>query len=348
MGLSKSDTRLSNRDGRSAAGTRRVGILLLPDFPLMSYASVVEPLRAANALAGKRLYAWTHVSTNGRPVKASSGVEIRADGSVGDALRLDMLLICAGGNPSTFRHAPTLRWLRKVAHGGVPVGGVSGGPFVLARAGLLDGYRCTIHWEHFPAFVEEFPAVGAERSLFVIDRGRLTCAGGISALDMMHALIEQEHGHDLAAAVSEWFLQTQIRSGSGPQRMSARERFDVSHPALLRVLEYMAARIETPATREQLARVAGLSVRQLERLFARHLGASIGVHYLAIRLDRARILLRQTGQPVLAVAVATGFMTASHFSRMYRQRYALPPNADRTSGRARSAARPRLRRSPVR
>jgi transcriptional regulator GlxA family with amidase domain len=244
---------------------------------------------------------------------------------------MDMLLICAGGNPSTFRDVKTLNWLRKISRQALAMGGVSGGPFILARAGLLDGYRCTIHWEHFPAFVEEFPQAAAERSLFVIDRARLTCAGGISALDMMHAVIEQEHGHDLAAAVSEWFLQTQIRSGSGPQKMSARERFNVSNAALLRVLEYMEARVETPANRRQLASVSGLSIRQLERLFARHLGSTLGEHYLRIRLERARILLRQTSQSVLAVAVATGFVTASHFSRAYRKCYGLAPSRDRTT-----------------
>lgn len=297
----------------------------------MSYASIVEPLRAANILSGRPLYRWSHISTDGRGVRASNGVEIRVDAGVGTETKFDILLVCAGGNPSRFNHTPTLRWLRRVARMDVPLGGVSGGSYVLARSGLLEGYRCTIHWEHLPAFVENFPDVLAERSLFVFDRKRLSCAGGISGLDMMHTLIEKQHGHELAAAVSDWFLQTQIRSGSGPQRMSARERFGVSNATLLRVLEYMESRIEIPATRGQLAQLANISVRHLERLFSRYLGSTIRAHYLSIRLTRARVLLQQTSQPILAIAVATGFATASHFSREYREKYGLKPKQDRTS-----------------
>lgn len=324
---------MSDRDKnafRAAPRAQTVGILLLPDFPMMAYACVMEPLRAANILARRTLYTWRHLSADGRAVHASNGIAIEAIPLADSASQLDLLMVCAGGNPSSFDDPTLLKQLRQISRQAITIGGVSGGPFILGRAGLLDGYRCTIHWEHFPAFVEEFPRVEAERSLFVIDRHRLTCAGGISALDMMHALIERDHGHDLAAAVSEWFLQTEIRAGSGPQKMSARERFDVKNPALLRVLEYMEARIETPAHREQLATIAGLSTRQLERLFASQLGSTIGKHYLAIRLERARILLRQTGQPALAIAVATGFVTAAHFSREYKKRYGLTPSKERS------------------
>jgi transcriptional regulator GlxA family with amidase domain len=328
MKLPKRD--IKRRDVPAATEIERsVGILLLPDFPLMAYACVVEPLRAANTLSGRKLYRWMNFSVNAATVSASNGIEITAHGKAGDDARPDLLLICAGGDPSKFNHPPTLRWLRKLSRLGVQIGGVSGGPYVLGRAGLLDGFRCTIHWEHLPAFVEDFPHAAAERSLFVMDRSRLTCAGGISALDMMHALIEQHHGHDLAAAVSEWFLQTQIRAGSGPQRMSARERFGVVNPTLLRALEYMAARIEAPATREQLAKVANVSIRQLERLFVKHLSVTMKSHYLAIRLDYARSLLKQTSQPILDIAVATGFTTSSHFSREFKKRFKTSPNKDR-------------------
>jgi transcriptional regulator GlxA family with amidase domain len=332
---------LSQRDV-GADSTRQpqiVGFLLLPGFALMSYASAIEPLRAANTLAGRPLYAWRHVSLDGSAVQASNGVEIQADHRIGDDFPLHTLFVCAGGNPTTFKHQHTLRWLRRLARRRVRIGGVSGGPYVLARAGLLSGHRCTIHWEHFPAFTEEFTDLQATRSLYVIDRDRLTCSGGISALDMMHALIEQDHGSDLAAAVSEWFLHTEVRLGSGPQRMSPRERFNVSNPRLLRAVEYMDAHLEEPVGRAKLADIAGVSVRQLERLFAKHLGSTINAHYLRIRLERARILLRQTTLPVLAVAVGTGFTAASHFSRAYRQAFSLSPKDERAPKTAPSEKR---------
>jgi transcriptional regulator GlxA family with amidase domain len=263
--MPQSDTRLSPRDINALSGQlpQVIGFLLLPEFALMSYASAIEPLRAANALAGRALYAWRHISIDGAPVRASNGVEIKADQSIGDDVALDTVFVCAAGNPTTFEHKPTLRWLRRLARARVRIGGVSGGPYVLARAGVLSGHRCTIHWEHLPAFTEEFPDLAVTRSLYVIDRDRLTSSGGISALDMMHALIEQDHGHNLAAAVSEWFLHTEVRLGSGPQRMSARERFDVSNPRLLCALEYMDAHMESPVPRSRLSAVAGVSVRQL-------------------------------------------------------------------------------------
>jgi transcriptional regulator GlxA family with amidase domain len=219
-----------------------------------------------------------------------------------------------------------------LARKGVAIGGVSGGAYLLARAGLLDGYRATIHWEHLPAFSEEFPHLAIERSLFVIDRDRLTCAGGIAALDLMHALIERDHGHDLAAAVSEWYLHTDVRLGSGPQRMALHERFGVSNAKLLRALGEIERRIEDPPSRDELAAAAGTSVRQLERLFASQLNTTIGAHGLQVRLARAQALLRQTSKPVLAIAVMCGFASASHFSRTYRETYGHAPKEERRNG----------------
>ena len=133
---------------------------------------------------------------------------VHAHHLVGADLDLDTLFVCAGGNPAAFADEATLQWLRRLARRGVRIGGVSGGPFILARAGLLDGYRCTIHWEHIPAFTEFFPGLNTKRSLYEIDRDRLTCAGGVAALDMMHALISAQHGRGLADEVGDWFLQT--------------------------------------------------------------------------------------------------------------------------------------------
>lgn len=310
-------------------GAPTIGVLLVPGFALMSYASAVEPLRAANRLAGRELYRWRHISIDGEPARASNGATILCEHRIGDKVKLDLLLVCAGGNPALFEHEPTLRWLRALAHARVRIGGVSGGSYLLARAGLLRGYRFTIHWEHIPALVEEFPDLTVSNTLYEIDRDRLTCAGGIAALDMMHALIEADHGHRLASAVSDWFLHSQVRLGSGPQRMTLRERFGVTHPRLLRVLGEMEARIEEPASRAALAAVAGVSPRQLERLFQAHLGSTVGEHYLAVRLDRAQTLLRQTTMPVLDVAVACGFVSASHFSRSYKERFGWSPRVER-------------------
>ncbi len=308
---------------------RRFGFLLLPGFPLMSYASAVEPLRAANHLSGKLLYSWRHISIDGAPVKASTGVGIVADERIGKAVSLDTLFVCAGGNPAKFRHRATLQWLRAVARTGVALAGMSGGSYILARAGVLNGYRCTIHWEHIPAFVEDFPDLDIRRTLYEIDRDRITCAGGISSLDMMLELIGREHGAELAASISEWYLRTQPRSGSGSQRMALRERHGISSERLIRVLSLMEANIEEPMSLLRLAREAGVTPRQLERLFAASLPESPMRYYLALRLDRAQALLQQTSLPVVEVAMASGFVSVSHFSRAYARKFGHPPRDER-------------------
>lgn len=309
-----------------------VGFLLVPGFALMSYAAAVEPLRAANLLSGRTLYRWWHASPEGEPVIASNGVAILPDIGVGTDRDVDALFVCAGGNPATFNDRIVFAWLRKLARRGVTIGGISGGPFILAKAGVLDNARVTLHWEHQPAFREAFPDITVTQSLFEIDGPRITCSGGISALDMMVALIERDHGRKLAASVGDWFLHTHIREGMGPQRMDLRVRLGVADEKLLRVLRRMETSIEAPQSRAELARIAGVSVRQLERLFQRHLGHGIHKQYRSMRLERARQLLRETTFPVLDVAIATGFSSASQFSRAYARAFGEPPSRTRLNG----------------
>jgi transcriptional regulator GlxA family with amidase domain len=309
-----------------------VGFLLIPGFALMSYAAAVEPLRAANQLSGRALYTWWHAAPGGRAVEASNGLAIIPDSGADRLREADMVFVCAGGNPATFDDAATLAWLRRLARRGAVIGGISGGPYVLARAGLLDGRRATLHWEHAPSFREAFPEVEVVPSLFVIDGDRMTCSGGVSALDMMVALIARDHGHELAAAVGDWFLLTHVREGMGPQRMDLRARLGVADEKLIAVLRAMEANLEAPLAREALAGAVGVSLRQLERLFRRHLGRGVQAHYRRLRLDRARLLLRESGMPVVEIALATGFASASQFSRAYRRAFGESPTGTRAGG----------------
>lgn len=305
-----------------------IGVLLIPDFALMSYACAVEPFRAANKLSGQEHYRWRHISYDGGPVRASNGVSIAPDYTVGDRMPIDLLVICAGGNPALFEDGATFAWLRRVARSGALIAGISGGPFIMARAGLLEGYRCTIHWEHIPALAEAFPRLQLTNALYEIDRARLSCSGGTAALDMCHKIIERDHGYDLAAEVVEWFIHTNLRPADGSQRLPISERFAIRHPKLVRVLEVMEATLEDPLSSSALAKVASLSQRQLDRLFRRHLRRSIGEHYRELRLRRAQIMLAQSTLSVLEVAVSCGFVSASHFSRAYRARFGHPPSAE--------------------
>lgn len=315
--------------GEEVIDAQTVGFLLISGFSMMSYASTVEPFRAANVLAGKTLYRWSIVSIDNQPVAASNGALIQPDSCVGDMLPLDTIFVCASGNPSEFHHPPTYAWLREISRRGTRIGAVSGGSYILARAQLLSGYRFTIHWEHIPAFVEEFPRLPVSRSRFEIDRDRLTCAGGVAALDMVHTIIAQDHGHHLAAAVSDWFLQSHIRSSNNIQRLGLPERFGTSNKRLLGVLEHMERNIEEPSSREALATDAGITTRQLDRLFAAHLHTSPMRYYMNLRLDRARNLVLQSSLAVTEIAVACGFAGLSHFSAVYKQRFGFSPRHER-------------------
>ncbi|MEG9500257.1 MAG: GlxA family transcriptional regulator [Methylorubrum extorquens] len=299
----------------------KVGFILVPDFPLMAYTAAVEPLRAANTLSGYKLYEWWHAAPGGGAVRASSGVAVLTEVEVGSAAqRADRIFVCAGGNPAAFDDPDLFAWLRDLARRGATIGGISGGPYLLARAGLLAGRRCTLHWEHVPAFEERYPEIDVVRSLFEIQGDRVTCSGGIAALDLMLNLIERDHGPGLAAGVSDWFLHNQIREGLSPQRMDLRQRFGVRDPRLLRALAAMEGHLDAPLSRAALADLARVSVRQLERLFRDLLGRGLHRHYLDLRLNRAQQLRRESALSASEIAAATGFASADELSRVERRR----------------------------
>lgn len=310
-------------------GPYRVAFLLIPGFALMTYSCAMEPYRAANALSGKELYRWINISPDGKPVAASNGIAIVPDQGIESPVAADELFVCAGGNPTQFYDEATLAWLRRQSRRTKFIGGVAGGPFILARAGLLEGYRCTMHWEYIPAFRESFPRHSLSTTRFEIDRNRYTSAGGTAAFDMMLELIGRRHGRELMGAISEWFLHTRPGSSREPQRLSLPERYGVTDPHLLAALQDIEDSLDEPICRQSLAATAGVSVRHLERLFQKHIGSTIGQHAQFLRLERARTLLRQTSLSVLEVAVASGFTSSAHFSRAYRKCFGYPPRQER-------------------
>lgn len=312
------------------AASQSFGFLLLPNVALMSLAAATEPLRAANLLAGQPLYSVLHCSLDGAPVATSSGLMVPCR-PLGELGRLHTLFVCAGGAPGDWQVPGLAPALRRLAQAGVRLGGISGGPYLLAAAGLLAGRDFTIHWEHAPALVEAFPELTPRPARFVIDGQRITCGGGVAPLDMMHALIADRMGADFARRVSDWYLHTAVSGPGDPQRAGAAERYGTHHPALLAALETMAAAIETPLTRDAVARLAKISPRQLDRLFARELGTSWRAAYLHLRLAHAARLLRQSPLSLRQIAYATGFSSPSHFSRAFGTAHGIPPGAWRRS-----------------
>jgi transcriptional regulator GlxA family with amidase domain len=332
-------TAASARDGSAFV----VGFYLVPEFPMMAFAAAIEPLRAANRLAGRRLFDWHLYSRDGRPVRASNGIDISVGSSIRDNRVLDLLLVCAGRPDAGARDKPLAQWLRALSRAQVSVGGISLGAYALAHAGLLDGRRCTLHWESLAAFAEQFPRVHTSGDIFVIDGDRCTCSGGIAALDMMLQLITARGGRALANDVSEQFIHPRIRGTRDRQRMAIQARFGAANPKLVAAIGLMEGTADEPRDVRQIAADVGLSPRQLERLFAKYLHASPSRHYLELRLDKARELLLQTAKPVLDVAVACGFASASHFSRCYRSVYGHKPSDERAAALGGRATRPQAR-----
>jgi transcriptional regulator GlxA family with amidase domain len=312
---------------------QRIAFLLLPDFSMMAFTSCVEPLRAANRESGDALYLWETYSVDGQAVRASSGVTIQPHGSILDDFDADVLFVCAGIRPNDFDDETIFARLRECDRSGMAIGGVCSGSMALARAGMLRGYRCTIHWEYVEPFVERFPDLDVTATLFEIDRDRYTCSGGTAPLDMMINSIARDHGEDLAVSVAEQMLHTFVRHPHDAQRMSIQYRTGISHPKLLAAIAHMEAYLESPVPLADVAGAVGLSPRQLERLFRSHLGKPPSRYYLELRLKRARLLLRQTDMPILQIAVASGFTSASHFARRYREHFRNSPREERAKRR---------------
>ena len=308
---------------------QQIGFVLIPGFALMSYASATEPLRAANLLASRELYRLAAFSPDGEGAMSSAGVTVPAAPLPRRAEGLHTVFVCAGGDPGQWHYPAVLDCLRLLARQGVRIGGISGGPFLLASAGLLGGRRFTIHWEHAPALMEAFPDLAPERARYVVDGTRITCGGGIAPLDMMHALIAERMGADFARRVSDWYLHTHVDTPGAPQRASLAERYGAHHPALLAVIEKMEATIEAPLTRGAMAKIAGVSPRHLDRLFATYLRTTFLAAYRQIRLDHARRLLRQSPLSVSEIAFATGFSSAGQLARSYRESFGRSPRNER-------------------
>ena len=312
-----------------SAGPLKVGFLLIPNFSMLAFASAIEPLRAANRMSGDTLFSWIVASPDGMQSRASNHVKTEVDGDSTILVDCHIVFVCAGLDVKAQSDKSILNMLRRLDRQGAVIGAICTGTYLMAAAGLLDDRRCTIHWENIDGLAEEFPLLEITNELFEIDDTRITCSGGTASLDMILYMIGQIHGQTLAAQVSDQFIHDRIRDPSDRQRMELRSRLGVSHPKLLAVVDYMEQGLEEPLSQTELAQKANLSTRQLERLFRKYLSTTPTRYYLNLRLARARHLLRQTSMSILSIALACGFVSASHFSKCYREVYGRTPRAER-------------------
>lgn len=314
---------------------------LVPDFSMIAFATAIEALRLANRMLGYKSYIWRLSSVDGEPITASNGVEVATDTTLAEERRMmsgqdrpSMVFVCSGVNVEKFSNKSVNAWVREEHNRGVAVGGLCTGAHILASAGLLANRRCAIHWENLPGFQEAFPKADVYADLFEVDSNVYTCAGGTAALDMMLSLIAEDHDENLINAICEQALTDRVRGPHDRQRLPLRARLGVQNTRILAIIEMMEANLSEPLTLIEIADHAGLSRRQIERLFRHHMGRSPARYYLEIRLDRARHLLLQSALPVVEVAVACGFVSASHFSKCYRELYGRSPQQERAERQA--------------
>ena len=316
---------------------RRFVFVLMENFTLLSFSSALDALRIANRMSGKTLYEWTFIGENEGVVSCSAGTQFKLDNSLIELHRDDTVLLCGGTSIQEATTKKLIGWLRREARRGLTIGGLCTAAYPMAKAGLLDEKKATIHWENQDSFAEEFLEVELTKTVFVCDGNRYTTAGGTSSIDLLLKIIADEHGEELANAVADQMIYSSIRTDQDTQRLSVPTRIGVRHPKLSKVIQMMEINIEEPLSPSILAKDVGMSTRQLERLFRRYLDRSPKRYYMELRLQKARNLLMQTDMSVINVALACGFASPSHFSKCYRAHYDTTPYRERGSHAAKRA-----------
>lgn len=304
--------------------TREFAFLTLPNFTLLAFSALIDPLRIANQLTQQPLYRWRVVSLDGGPTCSSAGIRVEADQGLAPLAKDTTIVVCSGTDATEAADKRVLNWLRDHARHGGNLGAVCTGAYTLARAGLLGEDATTVHWENQAAFQELFDRVPLEQ-LYVIGRKHFSCAGGEAGIDMMLAFIEDEHGRPLAQAVADMCLHSRTREPTDRQKPAFPPAMVLRNPGILRVIEAMRANIATPLDQEELAGIFGRGIRHLERCFKASMQETPKSYYLGLRLQHARDLLRNTSLSVLDIAVEAGFSSRSSFSKAFRRRFGHSP-----------------------
>ena len=312
-----------------------IGMLLLPGFNAAAAFGFLDPFRAANYLSGEKRYDWDFLSLDQHDVEASNEAVITATRPFASSGRdYDLIVVNASWAPERFRSRRLKNWLVRASRGGTAIAAIDTGGFVLAYSGLLESCRATVHYEHIAAFKELFTTSSLDEVLYVSDRNRLTCCGGVAAIDMALSLLQKHNGLELANAAASYIFKDRHRGGDEKQSQHDPEPLGHVMPEKLQnAIILMERNLEEPLSIKEIARHLGISQRQLERVFRVHTGVTPVRYYINVRLDRARSLITQTDMPVAEIASACGFGSTEQFSRSYSGHFRIPPSQDRVEGR---------------
>lgn len=304
---------------------------LLQDFSHLAFSCALEPLRIANLVSGKQLYRWTLTSEDGKTATCSNGSVTLVHGGMETTKHADRLFLISGINVQSHSSPQVLAYLRRERAAGTQLAAICSGAYVLAKAGFLDGVETAIHWAYHDLFAEEFPEVKLVRNVFVAKPKIITASGGTAAADLVLHIIGKQHGADIATEVADQMVYNAVREGTAAQRVSLQSRHGMRNTHLMRAIALMEGSIETPMSPSAISDQLGISTRQLERLFTRYLNSTPKHYFMEMRLNRAQNLLVQTEQSVTEVAMACGFQSTSHFSKVFRGHFGRSPLTHRTT-----------------
>ncbi len=312
----------------------RVVFVLVPGFSMMALSSALEPLRSVNRLTGEKRYLWHIIGQKPGFVSASNGLDVQTAHGLDDAPSADLTIVVASLDVENFKCKPLLGYLRRIRQQRKPVGAISNGTLILARAGLLKGRKATIHWEMQAALAQKFPEIEVCNTLYCMDFDVMTSGGGIAAMDMMLELIAARDGRAIAVDVSEQFLHGPARNSLEIQRQEICWRYGVTDRHIEVAIEIMEDRIANPLKISKLAEAAGISERQLERLFNAAFGKSPSDFYRELRLKAAQARILASTESLEEIAAAMGFSSQAHFSRAVKAWCGVSPLALRKNGQS--------------
>jgi AraC family transcriptional regulator, carnitine catabolism transcriptional activator len=320
---------------------RNIAFLVCPEFSNLGLAAATEPLFVANWLAQAPLFDWKIISRDGHPVRTSNGRDMAVDGGLELASECKSVFVLSSFDTNAVVHDQLIiGWLKRLQQHGVEIVGIENGSILLAKAGLLNGRRVAVHWDNIIGFKEDYPATVPVAELYARSGNLVTCAGAAAVVDMMIAWMGWSGFADMADEVAEHLLVGRARPAATPQRFAPVHKADPPDAVISQAKAIMAEHVEEPLTCAELARRAGLSLRQLERRFKARTHSSVLQQYRLIRIATAHQLLQQTSLPVTEVALACGFASPEYFCRLYRSMLGCSPSADRRQ----STSAPVLRR----
>ncbi|MEC9343487.1 MAG: GlxA family transcriptional regulator [Pseudomonadota bacterium] len=317
-----------------ANGPLSATVLVLPGASLMTVAATLDPMRGCNRVLRRHAFDWRIVTTGGEPVTLSCGLPLAAHESLSDSLSGDLLLIVAGFNALRQVEGRALSTLGRLFARFRAVGGIESGPWIMARAGLLEGRAATTHWEDLEDFAAAFPDVGTRADRYVIDGNILTAGGASPAFDLMLHLIRARHGHRTAQEVASLFIYDDAHAPTDAQPLVSLGRLAVTEPRVAAAIRIMEQSVERPLATAAIARRVGVSVRMLENLFTAALGETPSAYFSRMRLQTARRLVVDTALPMQEIALRTGFSSLSAFSRAFARHAGVPGSELRRQIRA--------------